>query len=342
MANKRTSVSIYTVADAAGVSYATVSRVFNNRSDVSARTRERVLAAAERLGYAPNPIARALTKKVTPAIGIIVPGIADPFFMPIAQSIEASARTAGYTTLLHDTGRLVENALDGARALAQFQVSGVIILGGSDSKDAEMAEWLEGVPTVVALRRSHADLFPSVSLDHAEGARALAAHLLTTGRTRIAFVGGDDDSVASLERRRGYQDALAQAGMEQQPALIERGLFTIEGGGQATARLLQLPVSQQPDAIIYASDAMALGGLHCLHNAGIVIPRQMAVAGYGNIPFAAISYPPLTTVKVSKREIGRIAFEQLRCRFEQRDSTIENVQVPVELIIRESTAPQTE
>jgi DNA-binding LacI/PurR family transcriptional regulator len=330
-------VSIYTVAKVAGVSYATVSRVFNNHPSVNADTRRRVLEAARELGYAPSLIARGLSKRTTAALGIIIPGISDPFFMPIAQSIEHAARHAGLATLLHDTGRSPETALAGADVLAQFRVSGVIVLGGSEKYDAEIAQRLKGIPTVVVLRQAANDFFPSVYLDHVHGARVATEHLLQLGRRRIAFVSGDSDSVAARDRLQGYQVALSEAGLNLNPALVCPGHFTLDGGAAATQQLLDLPTAQRPDAIFYASDAMALAGLHCLHQQGVRIPQEIAVVGFGNTAFAAISEPTLTTIDVARERMGYLAFDLLERSRQNPEVAIANVQVETTLIVRAST-----
>lgn len=334
---KNGKVSIYTVAEAAGVSYGTVSRALNNRPDVNPATRQRVLEAAQRLGYVPNPIARGLSTKATAAFGIIVPGLADPFFMPIAQSIEQVARQAGYATLLHDTGRSAAAALEGATMFAHFRVSGVVILGGSQQLDDAIAQQLGGIPTVVVLRPARTQVFPAVYFDHAAGAKQVVDHFFVTQRRRIAFVRGDNDSVAAQARLAGYQEALRAHGIPPVEALIVQGEFTIEGGAAATDQLLALPPAQRPDAIFYASDTMALAGLHRLHAAGVRIPDDMAVAGYGNITFAAISEPPLTTVRVGKQQLGLRAVQLLQQMIAHPSERPADVEVATELMVRASS-----
>jgi DNA-binding LacI/PurR family transcriptional regulator len=129
------SASIYDVAREAGVSYGTVSRALNDRAGVKRATRERVLAAAQRLGYVPSPLARGLSRQSTAVLGIIVPGMADPFFMPVAKGIEEVARRLGHAVMLCDTGRSPDAAVEGAVTLAQFRVAGVVVLGGSARLD---------------------------------------------------------------------------------------------------------------------------------------------------------------------------------------------------------------
>ena len=139
-------VTIYDVAREAGVSYGTVSRALNNRAGIHAETRARVLETARRLGYTPSPLARGLTTRSTAVLGIIVPGIADPFFMPVARAIDEVAQRLGHAVMLCDTGRSPDAAVAAATTLAQFRVAGVVILGGSHRLDARLAERLTGFP----------------------------------------------------------------------------------------------------------------------------------------------------------------------------------------------------
>ena len=176
-----------------------------------------------------------------------------------------------------------------------------------------------------------------MTIDHAAGARAVVAHLVSLARRRIAFVKGDDVSTAGQERYRGYCVGLAEAGIALEPALVEHGHFTMEGGDAATRRLLARPRAQHPDAIFYASDAMALAGMHQLHAAGVQIPDDIAVAGYGNIAFAAISAPPLTTVRVSKAQLGSLAAGMLQEGMARPGYRPADIEVEAVLVIRAST-----
>jgi LacI family transcriptional regulator len=173
--------------------------------------------------------------------------------------------------------------------------------------------------------------------DHTIGSRQVVQHLLATGRQRIAFVSGDDDSVAAKERLRGYRETLQTLGLSIAEDLIVSGRFTIEGGIAATQYLLSLPPSKRPDAIFYASDAMALAGISQLHHVGLRIPDEIAVAGYGNIDFSLISEPPLTTIGVSKRQLGLEAAQLLEQMIDGAGVRPDNVEVQIELIVRSST-----
>jgi DNA-binding LacI/PurR family transcriptional regulator len=330
----RSTVSIYDVARAAGVSYATVSRALNGRSGVNPETRRRIAEAVERLGYVPNPIARGLSRRSTIALGIIVPGMADPFFMPVARGVEQVARDMGHATMLSDTGRMADAAVEAAAFFAQFRLAGVVILGGSDRLDREIAEKLAGIPTVVALRRARAGLFPAVFFDHAAGARLAVRHLHELGRRRVAFVAGDEVSVAGVERLRGFRDGMREADLSAD--LVVRGAFTIDGGMAATRELLRLPPERRPDAVFYASDSMALAGMRVLLDAGVRVPDDVAVVGYGDISFAAIAEPPLTTVRVHQEQIGMMAGRLLE-QMVGGGPRSADVEVGIELVRRRST-----
>ena len=292
---------------------------------------------AARLGFVPSPIARGLTTRSTAAWGIVVPGMADPFFMPIARGIEQVAQRLGYAAMLYDTGRSANAVVEAVTAFLNFRVAGVLILGGSERRDLEMAQRLDGIPAVVAIRRSHDGAFPAVYFDHGEGTGLAVDHLVAKGRQRIAFVQGDTESVAGQERHAGYLRGLREHNRPIEPELVARGRFTLEGAAEATAHLIGLPPLARPDAIIYASDMMALVGLRGLRDAGISVPDDVAVIGYGDIEFAALSEPPLTTIRVPKEQIGLLAARILEQMIDTPRVKPADVRVSLELIARGST-----
>ena len=162
-------------------------------------------------------------------------------------------------------------------------------------------------------------------------------HLLAQRRQRIAFVALNDESVAAQERLRGYHEALRDFGLRDAPDLVVRAGHTIEHGF-ATEQLLAMPAGARPDAILYASDTMALAGLRRLLDAGVRVPEDVAVAGYGDIPFAALSEPPLTTVRVHKEQIGTLTAQMLEQIIADTARQPGDIEVGVELVIRGSTA----
>jgi DNA-binding LacI/PurR family transcriptional regulator len=331
------SVSIYDVAREAGVSYGTVSRALNNRAGVSKATKAHVEKVALQMGFAPSLLARGLANRSSRAVGIIVPGMSDPFFMAITESVQGAAQAMGSTSMLSNTGRQAEAALSAASTFSQFRVAGVVILGGSDRLDSELADILRGVPTVVALRKSKGGVFPSVFVDHAGGARQVVKHLVDQGRRRIAYVGLADDSVAARERLKGYRAGLRSAGIEPVPELILRAGHTMEHGQAATQKLIDLGPRHAPDAIFYADDVMALAGESALRLAGLAVPGDIAIAGFGDVPYARFANPTLTTVSVHPHRVGKLAGQLLEESIANPGSSPKDVRLDVELVIREST-----
>ena len=217
------SLSIYDVAREAGVSSGTVSRALNDRPGVSQDTRRLVLEAVERLSYVASPLARGLARRSTAAIGIIVPGLSDPFFGPISEGIQAEARRMEHAVMLSNVGRATEETIRAVEEFLQYRVAGIAICGGSDRLDGQLSRVLRGVPTVLALRRARGGSFPSVYVNHVQGAREMVRHLVALGRRRIAFVALNDDSVASRDRLRGYREELRACGIGTDSDLILRG-----------------------------------------------------------------------------------------------------------------------
>ena len=331
------SLSIYDVAREAGVSSGTVSRALNDRPGVSQNTRRLVLEAVERLSYVASPLARGLARRSTAAIGIIVPGLSDPFFGPISEGIQAEARRMEHAVMLSNVGRATEETIRAVEEFLQYRVAGIAICGGSDRLDGQLSRVLRGVPTVLALRRARGGSFPSVYVNHVQGAREMVRHLLALGRRRIAFVALNDDSVASRDRLRGYREELRASGIGTDSDLILRGGFDIEDGQAATKDILTMRRARQPDAIFYASDTIAIAGLRTVLDYGVRVPDDIAIAGFGDIGFASTTFPSLTTMRVPKTEMGRHAGGLLEQMIGRKELRPEDRELEVELVEREST-----
>ncbi len=314
----RRRISIRDVARAAGVSTGTVSRVLNNHPDVSPHARERVQAAIARLGFRPSPVGRALSKRTIDAIGILIPDMADPVFALMAEGIESVASQAGYAIMLGNSQRASAKELQFGDLMAQFGVSGVVIIGGSRQHDRELANRLGPTPAVVVARRSAGNRFPAVTIDHYAAARLAVDHLLDLGHRRIGAVRGDPTSEAGSERQRGYVEALAQRGIAATEAL--------------------LALAEPPSAIFFATDELALGGMRVIKDHGLAIPGDISVVSINDIPFAATSDPPLTTVHMPARELGMLAMQTLLELIQGRQP-LPHLVLGVELVVRGSTGP---
>jgi DNA-binding LacI/PurR family transcriptional regulator len=297
-------VTIHDVARRAQVSPSTVSRALSASHLVRGETRDRVLAAAEELGYQPNPAARSLITRRTGNIGILVPDLNNPFYTGVLRGVQARARQSGYAVFFadgeEDPG--AEEAL--VRTMAR-QVDGVVMCSPF-STDAQLQE-LAGLTCLTLLNRRVRDI-PAALMDSAGGMRQVVEHLAALGHRRCAYLNGPASSWSNRERRRGVRTAAAKAGL----STVDLGPFEpkFEGGVQAA----DLALAQGVTAIIAFNDLMALGVLSRLGDRGVAVPRDVSVVGTDNLLYAAMCAPPLTTVAMPMEAAGRAAVDLLLAR----------------------------
>lgn len=328
------SVTAHDVAREAGVSQATVSLVLggNPRARIAAATRERVLRAAEELGYRPNILARGLVRGRSYALGVIVPDLGNPFFLDVVRGIERVAAEAGYATLLCDArGAAPARHLEALRAR---QVDGVILdPSGADSLPGDSLTDLNVV--VVDRPSGH---FPGVASDAEAAGRLAAEHLLGLGHAELAFVGPASEEHAFRMRERGFARALRAAGAALPSARLRRAPATV-AGGEAAMRALLAARGARPTGVFCANDLVALGALKACAAAGVAVPREMSVVGCDDIEMARVVTPELTTVAVPARELGARAARLLLRQLEGRTEEAKPARLlPVRLVTRGTTA----
>ena len=301
-------VTIKDVARDAGVSVATVSRVYNNSDAVRAATRRHVQAVALRLGYAPNGAARSLITSKTNTIGVLLPDLYGEFFSEVLRGIDQSVQRSGYHLLVsssHDKAHEIDAMLRSMRG----RVDGVIVMSPNmDARDA-VRRLADRFPVVVLNGAVKGDPLDAIVVANFEGARAMVRHLIALGHRRVALITGAERNFDALERRRGYRAALREAGIALVPAWEVAGDFS-EGSGHRAAREL-LRVEPAPTAIFASNDAMAIGALSALREAGRRIPEDVAVAGFDDIPMARYMNPSLSTVHVDISALGERATARL-------------------------------
>ncbi|MFE9957296.1 LacI family DNA-binding transcriptional regulator [Micromonospora sp. NPDC005299] len=320
--------TIREVARDAGVSPSTVSRALSMPDLVNPVTRERVLRAAQRLGYEPNRAARGLITGRTGNVGLIVPDLANPFFPSLVKGVQAKAREADYAVLLADTDEDPAAERDLVRVLAK-QVDGLILCSPRGREEDIRA--LAATTTLVMVNRRFGKL-PSVVFDNADGMRQAVAHLQALGHRRVGWVGGPRSSWSNRDRVRALHAATAAAGME----LLVAGNFPPQfEGGIAAADLV---IASGVTSVIAYNDLMALGLLDRLRNRGVDVPREISVIGIDDIQMSAMSSPTLTTVSLTKEQAGRAAVDLLLALLEQPDGA-RNVrrELPTQLLVRGST-----
>lgn len=294
------SVTIRDVAARAGVSVATVSRVFNNKGPIREETVRRVMEVAGALQYVPHAGARSLSTRSTRTIGVVLPDLYGEFFSEVIRGIDLAARQAGFHLLLSGSHADREEMRAVVQAMRGL-VDGLIVMSPDLEPSALVADLPPQMPVV--LLNARVGGHPSVTIDNAAGARDVVRHLHKLGHRRIAFVGGPEQNADAEQRRRGYRNAMKDLALG--PIELD-GTFTEESGFEAGRRIAAR--EPRPSAVFAANDAMAIGALSAFREAGLRIPEDLALVGFDDIPIARFLTPPLTTVKVPIAELGRRGF----------------------------------
>jgi DNA-binding LacI/PurR family transcriptional regulator len=327
------------VAALAGVSRGTASRVLSGAANVSPAATDAVRRAAEELHYRPNLSARSLVTGRTGLVGLVVNEsndrlFSDPYFAQIARGAHAALADADVALVLGLAGDDQERSriID----LAALRLDGLLVVHGHGDTELVSSIVTAGVPTVFAGRTvssGWADLW-WVDSDNAAGAAAAVEHLVARGRRRIATITGAPDMVATLDRHQGWRAALVEAGVEADPTLVEGGDFSSESG-YAAMRVL-LARAPDLDAVFAGNDLMALGAMQALAESGRRVPDDVAVVGFDDIPAAATSTPPLTTVAQQIERMGRRMAELLLVQLSGA-AEAQQLVLGTELVVRSST-----
>jgi LacI family transcriptional regulator len=290
------------VAREAGVSSMTVSRVINNKGEVSESTRLRVLAVIKRLDYRPSGIARGLATRRTGTVGLVVPDVANPFFADVARGVEQVAYAKGYNVFLCNTEENPQRELDVLQSLEEKRVDG-LVLCSSRLEDDLLRSVLDRHPTAVLVnRRLEGEGVRSVVVDDEAGGRLVTTMLLEAGHTALGILSGPTTSHSGRERIKGHLLALSAAGLEDNPRRQVSCTPTVDGGHEA-AHLLML-ASPEITGLVCYNDLVAVGALQACADHGRGVPDQVAVVGYDDIQLAALVTPALTTCRVPRMALG--------------------------------------
>lgn len=331
------SATIKDVAHAAGVSVATVSRVLNDKGPIREETRTQVLEAVARLQYVPHSGARSLITNQTQTIGVLLPDIYGEFFSEVIRGLDLSARRAGYHLVVsgsHASRTEIEAVLRALRG----RVDGLVVMSPDTDAETLQANVTPTLPIVLLNSGSQGGRFDSISIDNYGGANAMTHHLIGLGHRRIALIRGPEHNRDAQDRRRGFFDALAEAGLPPEAGPEVAGDFTEESGFLATPALLAL--RPRPTAIFAANDSMAIGCLSALRQAGWNVPQDLSLAGFDDIPIARYMTPPLASVSVSIAELGARAVERLLYALENKNEHERRQEtLPTRLVARGSCAP---
>ncbi|WP_299029990.1 LacI family DNA-binding transcriptional regulator [uncultured Thermanaerothrix sp.] len=323
--------SIKDVAQAAGVSTATVSRVLANKPYVSPEVRQRVLEAVERLGYRPNLVARGLRAQQTNTIGLLVSDIRNPYFTDVSRAVEDLAYEHGFTLFLGNTDENPQKETLYLQSMRDHNVAGLIFSPTRQASEHFTALGLT-IPTVVidrAVREGDVDM---VLIDNLEAAYRLTQHLLEQGYTRLAGLFGEM-SVTGRERQRGFEKALREHGLA--PLQMRFLPPYIQAGYEATRALLQ--AAPRPDAILATNSLLLAGALKAIREAGLPLPEAIGLAGFDETTWTPLVEPPLTVIAQPTYEIGRMAMRMLLERLEDPNLPYRQVILKGQLLVRRST-----
>ncbi|QGZ54054.1 LacI family DNA-binding transcriptional regulator [Paraburkholderia acidiphila] len=328
--------SIAAVAQRAGVSVATVSRVLNGHANVRAATRERVLAEIEASGYRVNELARNLRTAESRLLLTMVPDFGNPFYAEIVRGIDSVARQHGFFLLLCDTGADAGRERSYFDLLRRHRADGAICLDPATVQHALAAE-STALPWVACCEFDPDVGVPYVGIDNYRAAHDAVRHLIARGRRRVALINSDEHYLYAQQRRDGWRDALGEAGIATRDAWrVNVNCLDYDAGAQAAAALMQLPAGEAPDAIFAVSDTLAVGVVNGLRGAGRRVPHDVAVVGFDDIALAAQIDPPLTTIAQPMRELGETAARLLLRRFADPRASVPGVLLPHRLVVRES------
>lgn len=309
-------VTLDQVADAAGVSKSTASRVLSGSSRVSAQTRRAVQSAAERLGYRPNRIASGLRTRRSNLIGLVITNLVNASFHTITEVLQQRLDECGYQVLLCVTDSDPVRERRYLDMLLDHRVDGLVIVGTGANTETVRQVSAAGIPVVNLMRSPDDAPGDSVMAGDREGAELAVRHLLDLGHRDIAFIGGPPTVDSGRDRYAGFAAALAAAGLEPDPALCERGPYTMPFGAEAVTRLM---ASDRPPTALYSANHEAtFGTLGALVQLGIRVPEQLSLVCHEAAPWFPYWHPPITVVDNGARDLGELAAEQLLRRIDSR------------------------
>lgn len=337
--SSRKKLDIRTVADRAGVSIATVSRTINAVPTVSPDLAQRVWKAIEELNYYPNTQARSLVSGRSRIFGLIVEDITNPFFPELIQGFEELAVENGYEILVSSTSNILGRLTTCVRRMLERKVEGVAVMTFGQEEPVLDDLVSRNIPLVLAEFRVDNPRISTILLDYQTGIQQAVNHLKELGHRQIGFISGPHTLHSANTRREAFLTSLKLAGLTAQEGILLEGNHTLDGGVHAFEKLAGS--GSMPTAIMCSNDTTAIGVLQAAYHAGMRVPDDLSLIGLDDIHFAEFTLPPLTTIRLSRIDLAKAAFNALRMMAEQQEG--EKIQreflVSTSLIIRGTTAP---
>jgi LacI family transcriptional regulator, galactose operon repressor len=324
------------VAEKAGVSITSASRVVNRSKHVTPEVAARVTTAARELGYSPDGLARSLRVSKTQTVGLVVPDITNPFFAEVSYAIEQGLAQSHYSCMLCNSGENLEWERQYIQSLLEKRIDGLILISCDvDARHIEHTSRAAGLPTVLVDRLTSLEL-DSVRINNRAGAIHAVSYLISKGHRRISMVSGPTELLPGRERLEGFKEGLNLCGLPVQDLCIKISDFSVRGGYEATKALLQ--ERPLPDAIFAGNNQMGVGAFRALKTSGVAVPKDIALLMFDDVPLADVSSPSITVIAQSAAEIGRVAVQMLMERIDNIDAYLEGREIllsPV-LIARET------
>jgi LacI family transcriptional regulator len=336
-------VTLKDVAERAGVHFGTASRALDPQRSHKVRpnTRQRVEAAARELGYRANVLARGLRKGSTGLIGAVVADMGNPFLPPILRGLEEVLGPRGYLTAVSETHEDPDLLRRICEHLVSRRVDGIVVSAAHIGDGPFISTLEESVPVVLAVRRVSGSGHHTVTHDDVLGARMVTEHLVSLGHRRIAQLRGPADVSSFAGRARGFHEVIAEHDCTE-VVIDDRATEPTTAEGKRLAAAL-LATGQRPTAIFAHNDSIAIGALEALSEAGLRCPQDVSVVGYNDAPLTAHLTPPLTTVKLPSRALGRRAGVMLLSQLHDHAEPPGTIQLEPELVVRASvSAPADE
>lgn len=330
-------VTIIDVANEAGVSFGTVSRVINNDVHVKDETRERVLQAMDRLGFVANRQARSLAGGKSNSIGVLVPDLGTGYIGEIIRGIDAELTLTDLDLILYTTHRTASKEANYVANLAKGMVDGLLLVLPRNPSDFIGTLTERNFPFVLIDHQGTGRDCPAVGATNWQGAYNATEYLIKLGHERIGFITGSMDLGCAVDRLEGYRSALRTHHLSDAPELIYEGTFFQPDGFAGASALLDLPMP--PTAIFASNDVMAMGVMDAVRDRGLRVPADISIVGFDDIPQASLIRPALTTVNQPLEKMGRVATQMLLDMLRQPEEKAGRIELPTELIIRDSCQP---
>lgn len=334
---KNTEPTIHDIARELKISASTVSRALNDNPRISLKTKEKIKAVADKLGYRPNTLASNLRNKKSNTIGIVVPLINRYFFSSVISGVEDIAFKAGYNVVISQSNDFAAKEISIVQSMFSNRVDGLIISIAMQSINFDHLKLFKRkhIPLVFFDRAVPEIETDKIVVDDFAGAFKVTQHLIDQGYKRIAHLAGPQNLTTYLDRKNGYIEALRANEITFDESLINVSTLTSEDGVPAIEKLMSLP--NPPDAVFCGNDTTALSIMMYLRDKGIRIPEEVGIVGFSNEPFSKVVSPSISTIIQPGFAMGQKAAELIISKIENKDRNFQTITLPTELVVRESS-----